>query len=444
MTSPARISPALAAWSLIALAAGLLLGTVGQITGARIFWDLSGTTAPLGTLWIHALQMVVVPLVIAQLLSALVAGGRASSAAALGGRALAWFIGLLLGTGALTLLASRRILDLYTPSTELVGSLRVESIPDAALEAARSSPMSLSEFLTSLIPQNAFQAVANGEILQILVFTVLVGLAAGCLPDEQRALLSRLFRASADTMMVLVSWVLWGTPIGVFSLILGLSLETGLETLNLLGAYIVALSGLLLVATALLYPLTSWIGRLPLRSFARSVAPAQLVAVSTQSSLASLPALVSGAQGRLGLSEEATGFVLPLCVSTFKLNQAISPLFKFLLLAHVFGIPLGAGDLGTFLLVTILLSFTVAGVPRGGGGFRTLPLYLAVGIPIEGVVILEAVKTIPDIFMTLLNVTADMSVAAMLTRKERTARGARTVAGVGVRAGLLGEESTGS
>ena len=90
-----------------------------------------------------------------------------------------------------------------------------------------------------------------------------------------------------------------------------------------------------------------------------------------------------------------------------------------MLLAHVFGIPLGAGDLATFLMVVVMLSFSVAGVPRGGGGFRSLPLYLAVGIPIEGVVILEAVKTIPDVFMTTLNVTADMSVATILTRKER-------------------------
>ncbi len=219
--------------------------------------------------------------------------------------------------------------------------------------------------------------------------------------------------------MILVSWILWGTPLGVFALILGLSLEAGLGAVSLLGWYVVVLCSLLIFTTLMLYPLTVALGRTTFRQFARSAAPAQLVAVGTQSSLASLPALIEGGRTHMRLPDHATGFVLPLCVSTFKLNQGISPLFKFLLLAHFFGIPLGAGDVATFILVATLLSFGVAGVPRGGGGFKTLPLYLAVGIPIEAVVLVEAVKTIPDFFMTLLNVTADMSAATVLTRDSR-------------------------
>jgi Na+/H+-dicarboxylate symporter len=114
-----------------------------------------------------------------------------------------------------------------------------------------------------------------------------------------------------------------------------------------------------------------------------------------------------------------TGFVLPLSVSTFKVNRTISSTTKLLFLAHVFAVPLGAAELATFLVTALILSFSSVGVPGGGSAFRTLPAYLAAGVPIEGIVILEAVDTIPDIFKTLTNVTGDMSAATILSRTER-------------------------
>ncbi len=417
MSSRARFSPSLAKWSLAALAVGLGLGLLGQATRAPFLWALSGAVAPLGTIWINALQMVVIPLVVTQLLAALVRPEGDSSVGRLGGHTLGLFLAFLLVGGTVTLLVTPSLLGLYTVSPDFMASWRIESIPAAALEAARSKPMDLGRWLIELVPRNPFEAAAQGNILQMLVFTVLLGVAASRLPARQRGLLAGPLQALADAMMVLVSWVLWGTPVGVFSLILGLSLGTGLGVLGLLAVYVVLLSGLLILVTIALYPLTAVLGRVSLRSFARGAAPAQLVAAGTQSSLASLPALIEGAQNRLRLPPQVTSFVLPLSVSSFKLNQVISPTFKFLFLAHVFGIPLGVGEMATFLLVTLLLSFGVAGVPRGGGGFRTLPLYVAAGIPIEGVVLLEAVKTIPDVFMTVLNVTADLSVATILGRR---------------------------
>jgi Na+/H+-dicarboxylate symporter len=180
--------------------------------------------------------------------------------------------------------------------------------------------------------------------------------------------------------------------------------------------YVILTCALLLVATALLYPLTVGLGRVgPLR-FAKAFLPAQIVGASTQSSLAALPALVEGASTELDLPEESTGFVLPLCVASFKLNLAVSQPVDLLFLALVFGVPLGLGDIVAFMSGVILVSFGSPGVPRGAG-FSTLPFYLMVGVPIEGVVIVEAVKSIPDIFFTVLNVTADMSVATILGKR---------------------------
>jgi Na+/H+-dicarboxylate symporter len=161
------------------------------------------------------------------------------------------------------------------------------------------------------------------------------------------------------------------------------------------------------------------IGRVSIGAFARAVAPAQLVAVSTRSSIASLPALVEGARTNLDLPESSTSFVLPLTVSLFKVNRTISATSKLLFLAHVYALPLSSGTIVTFIASVVVLSFTSIGVPNGGSAFKTLPAYLAAGLPIEGIIMAEAVETIPDIMKTVLNVTGDMSAAALLSRASR-------------------------
>jgi len=179
--------------------------------------------------------------------------------------------------------------------------------------------------------------------------------------------------------------------------------------------------------TILLYPFTAVAGRVSIPRFAKAVAPAQLVAVGSRSSLASLPALVAGGQQHLGLPPSATGFVLPLAVASFKLNRVVSGPVKLLFLAHVFQLSLGLPQLAAFLATEIILSFSTVGIPSMGS-VRSIPAYLAAGIPVEAVLLLNAVDTIPDVFKTLTNVTADMSAATILSRRERRAAAASSIA----------------
>ena len=150
--------------------------------------------------------------------------------------------------------------------------------------------------------------------------------------------------------------------------------------------------------------------------------------------MAALPALVEGGRTHLGLPAPSTGFVLPLAVSLFKINRPISSLVKLFFVAHIYGIRLTAAAVATFVVTEVLMSFTSAGVPLGGMSFKSLPAYAAAGVPIEGVVILEAVESIPDVFKTVLNVTVDMSVAAILSRagRSRPAAGALPAPGSAV------------
>jgi Na+/H+-dicarboxylate symporter len=220
-------------------------------------------------------------------------------------------------------------------------------------------------------------------------------------------------------MLVCIRWILVLTPVGVFVFIFLFALNTGGEGAGVLGSFVVIVSGLLLLCTMLLYPVSSLLGRTTMRTFARAAAPAQLVGVSTRSSIASLPALIEGARDRLHLPEPATGFVLPFSVSVFKLNRTISSTAKLIFLAHIYGVALSPTTLAAFLVTVIVLSFSTVGIPSGGLAFKTLPAYLAAGLPIEGLVVAEAVDAIPDIFKTLLNVTADMSAATLLSRSSR-------------------------
>jgi proton glutamate symport protein len=173
------------------------------------------------------------------------------------------------------------------------------------------------------------------------------------------------------------------------------------------------------VMLAVLYLVVGAFGRVSIWRFARAVLPAQVVAFSSRSSLASLPALVEGARDELGLPAEITGFVLPLSVSVFKLSAAIDWALGGLFVAHLYGITLGATQIAMLAAGSVVLSASTPGIPSGGLLIQA-PLYAAVGLPVEGLGILIAVDTIPDMVKTAMNVTADLGVATILGRSLRT------------------------
>ena len=404
--------------SLAALASGLVLGVLGRRSGSSVIAGLATALEPFGNIWVAALQLLVLPLVITHVLAAVVGAGDRESVGSLGGRALALFLGLLAVAGVFTVVAAPPLIRLLAPAAP---SLDIAVPASVAARASGGGDASFSEWLSGLVPTNIFDAAARGDLLPILLFTALFGVAVRQLDEQYRDPMRRVFQGAAEAMLACVRWVLTVTPVAVFILTLSFSLQAGGAGAQMLAAFALVVSALMLLFTALLYPLSALLGGTGITTFARAVAPAQLVAVSTRSSLASLPALVDGARAHLRLPPSATSFVLPLSVSVFKLNRTISSPVKLLFLAHVYQVTITPQTMVVFVLTVMLLSFTSAGIPSGGVAFKTLPVYLAAGVPIEGVIILEAVETIPDIFKTLLNVTGDMSVATILTRQRRYA-----------------------
>src|SRR5258706_8692441 len=165
----------------------------------------------------------------------------------------------------------------------------------------------------------------------------------------------------------------------------------------------------------LLYPVVALVGGVSLGRFARAALPAQLIALSSSSSIASLPAMVEAAEGGLGLPGRVTGFVLPLAVSVFKVAAPVSWTIGALFVAWFYGIELHLQQLAIIAVASVFLAFAAPGVPRGA--FLMLaPLFLAVGLPVEGIGILIAVDALPDIFATVLNVTGDLAAVAIVGR----------------------------
>ena len=413
----ARRLPGPTVLALLALALGTALGAVAAATGSRPLATVVDGLAPLGTLWVNAIRMTLVPLVVSMLVTSVAGVADVRAVGRLGARALVWFVVLLVGCAVISALAAPALFRHVPVDAHAAAALRAHA---GAVASAPAEVPTVGGFLTGLVPVNPIKAAADGAMLPLIVFTLLFAAAVTRLAPEPRALVTGFFRAASEAMLVVVGWVLALTPVGVFALAAGLGRDLGAGAIGAVGGYVLILCGLITVVTLLCYPVAALFGRVSVRTFARAVLPAQAVAVSSRSSLASLPALIAGFRaaygGSLGERPAVTGFVLPLAVSTFKLDTPVADLAGPLFLAHLYGVPLGPGQIATMTLVTIAMSFSNPGIPSGGLFVVTAPVLLAVGLPLEGIGLLIAADAIPDVFNTLVNVTGDMTVATILAR----------------------------
>jgi Na+/H+-dicarboxylate symporter len=396
---------------ILALLLGLLLGA------SLPHWPQTADAVlavldPLGTLWLNALRMTVLPLVVALLITGIGCPVQ-SAGAGLTARAMGYFVALLAAAALLSALLSTLFLYLWPVAAGSAAALRAGA---AAGHAVLPPLPGLGQWLVGLIPANPFEAAATGAMLPLVVFALLFGFAAARIEPGRRALLLEFFHAIAETLFVLVRGVLWTAPVGVFALTLGVGYRGGFNAAGAIGHYLVLSCGLSIVLTLLLYPVAMVGGRLSLRQFMRAAAPAQVVAFSTQSSLAALPAMLAG-MAQLPGREAAANVVLPLAVSLFRITSPLVNLGIVLFIAHVYGIPIGAGAMAAGVLLAVVTSWSVVGLPSQITFFNTtVPMSLAMGVPLELLPLLLAVEVLTDIFRTVGNVTADLVVTAILTR----------------------------
>ena len=404
---------------LVGLAAGLAGGLAVAASRNAALLRAADLIVPAGTLWVNAIRMTVIPLVVSLLITGVASASDVSTIGRIGGRTLAVFLAMLVGA---TLVALPLGIGAFAWLSHLITER--PDLPPGAAEAATSlaagaTAVGFSNWLTSLIPTNPVAAAANGAMLPLILFSLLLAVAIARGPAEGREVLLRFFRAVSDAMLVMVDWIVWLAPIGVFALMLPLGAHGGAGFAGAVGFYIVAYSVGSVIFILLLYPALAIAARVSVRDFARALLPAQLIAFSSSSSIAALPALVRGAEEDLALPTEVTGFVLPLAVSTFKFAAPVSWTFGALFVAWFYHVPLGVTAYATIAFAAIFLAFAVPGVPRGA--FLMLaPLFLAIGLPVEGIGILIAVDAIPDLFATVLNASGDLAAAVLVAKSGDT------------------------
>jgi Na+/H+-dicarboxylate symporter len=419
-------------WTLVALFAGLSIGFALHRRPTPEALAIVSLVRPVGLIWSNALQMTLIPLVVSQLVCgvAAMAGHQSSkSFGRLGGLSLLVFIAMLAAGSVFTLittppLVSRFKVDpaetaaLRAQASTLVAPLKSEggnSEKGAGDKGAAEKVAGFGAGVVALIPANPIKAAADGAMLPLIIFIILFALAVARIDEEPRRVLLHFFQALGDVAFVLVRWVLKPMPVGVFALALPMAANVGGVTIGAIGYFTFIDSLVALGLTLLLYLPALTLGRVSLLRFSRAAAPAQAVAVSSRSSLASLPAMLDGANRRLRLPVEVSGFVLPLCVSIFKASQPGGHLVKMLFIAHLYGIKLDLMQIFLFTVMVTIISFGVAGLP-GVGTTKSIPVYLAAGIPLEAILFLNAVDAVPDIFRTLANVTGDLSALTIVAR----------------------------
>ncbi|MFN8574026.1 MAG: dicarboxylate/amino acid:cation symporter [Gemmatimonadaceae bacterium] len=399
--------------------AALVLGFLGGVLAAAYPSGLLTTAVrviePVGTLWVNAIRMTVIPLVVSLLITGVASSLDARAVRSLTGRSFVTFFSLLLVAAVFGLVVVPGLFAWLSLDPAAVAALRASS---GATAAAPSSVPTFTDWLVNIVPTNPIKAAADGAMLPLVVFAIAFGVALLQVPAERRDAVVSFFRSVGDAMLVVVRALIAIAPIGVFALMLPLASRTGSAVAGALGYYVLAMALACTGLIAILYVFTWVVARVPFARFAKAVFPAQAVAVSTSSSLASLPALIDGAERTMGVPKETTGVVLPLAVSTFKIGSPLVWMVAVVFLSRFYGVPLAPTQYLLVSATALLSSFSVPGVPHGWL-LVISPLLVTMNIPAEGIGMLIAVDAIPDIFATTLNVTADMVAVATVHRTTR-------------------------
>lgn len=402
----------LSAQVLLALILGLGAGAAAQAWGLPGGRGTADFISAIGQLWLNALRMTIIPLVFSLLVTGIASIADAARTGRLALRAMVLFGLFILGATLYAVAVSYGLLSLWPINPEGAERL-LASQPDAPDGLGVAAPF--GEFLKTIAPSNPIRAAVEDAILGIVVFAVFFGFATSQMTERLRAPLVTFFEAVGEAMIIIVRWVLKAAPIGVFALALGVGLTAGASAAGVLLHYVTVISLACIGIGLVFYPLVMILGRVSLGRFARAAAPAQVVAFSTQSSLASLPVMVERAVDDLGVRRATAGLVLPLAVAVFRITSPVANLGVALYCAHLFGLQPSMGQLGAAMLTAMLISIGTVGLPGQVSFFASIaPICIAMGVPLEMLPLLLAVEVIPDIFRTLGNVTADMAVARMV------------------------------
>jgi proton glutamate symport protein len=398
-----------------ALVVGLLLGIVSPHWTEPLRSGVGATASIVGGLWLKALEMTVVPLIVGLLVTGIAQSAEAARGGRIAGRAVLWIVIFSTASAVIGAALILLFLRLFPLSTSSVDALR-SAIAGAQPIHAQAASGSVAGFFKALVPDNIVSAAANSDILPLVVATLLFALAVSRIAPRRRASLVDFFTGLTDAFLVIIGWILMLAPIGVLALAFGLGAAAGGAAFAALVHYIALVSAVGLVITIAAYPVAVIGGRVPLARFSRALLPPQGIAISTRSSLACLPAMLSGAR-QLGLRDEVVDVTLPIAVALFRATGPAMNTAVAIYVAYAVGLHPGPGAIVAATLVGAVMSYPAISLPGEISYISSIaPIALALGAPIAPLALLVAVEMIPDIIRTLGNVCADVAVTAVVDR----------------------------
>lgn len=398
-------------WALAGLLAGLALGAlIGSRSGAAL-----GVASFVGTLWLNALKMTVIPLVVALLIVGIAKSHEAAAAGRIAGRSVLWIVIICTASAIFGALAILALTAMFPLPRETAMGLQTAL---AGIEKSSAPVAGVADFFKGVIPDNVFAAATNGDILPLVVFSVLFALALARVSETGRKAIVGLFDAIADALLVIIAWVLAIAPIGVFALAYTVGTAAGGSAFAGLGHYVVLISLIGILVTLAGYPLAAIAGGVGFIRFTKAMIAPQAVAVSTRSSLASLPAMLAATR-TLQLREQVADVTLPIAVALFRATGPAMNTAVAFYVAHWLGLHPTVPQMIAATAVGAVMSYGAVSLPGEVSFISSIaPIAMALGVPIAPLALLVAVEMIPDIVRTLGNVCLDVALATVVNRGE--------------------------
>ena len=402
-------------WALAALFAGLVLGLSADAWSAGAHDAALSVASFVGTLWLNGLKMTVIPLVVTLLVTGVAKSAEAARAGRIAARSVMWIVIVCTVSAIFGAVATLLLTHAFPLPPSTADALRGALV---SIEQRPTGPLpGVADFFKGVIPPNVIAAASNGDVLPLVVFALLFALALTRIGEAARRSVVGLFEAIADALLVIIRWVLWVAPLGVFALAFGVGSEAGGAAFAGLGHYI-ALVSIVGVLWMILggYPLGILGGARRPQDFAKAMIGPQAVAISTRSSLASLPAMLTAAQS-LGIRPRVADVSLPLAVALFRSTGPAMNVAVAFYVAHWLGLHPTPAQMLAAVAVGAVMSYGAVSLPGEITFISSIaPIAMALGVPIAPLALLVAVEMVPDIFRTLGNVTFDVALAAVVDK----------------------------
>jgi proton glutamate symport protein len=398
----------------------------GNSGAAWLFGFAKKLTWLIGELFKRGLQFIAAPIILLAMVQAITSLGDLRKLGRLGGKT----IGIFACTAVLSVLVGLLLVNLVQPGGErfIDGATREKlnaTFNPESAEAKKAAELQQTakstdpwNLLRDAMPTNPFKALAEGDMLQIVVFAVMLGVALALLPRAKTAPLLAVLEALSEGFIGIVRGIMRVAPVAVFCLIVPIVAALGWATLTSLGAYCLTVLAGLAVIQFVIYPaVVLFIGRMPLSRFFRGIAQVQMVAFSSSSSAATLPVTIQNVRDKLGVPAETTSFV---CALGAKINmdgtalmQAVATVF----LAQFYGMELSVPQQASIVFTAVVSAIGTPGIPSGGMVMLVVVLQ-SVGVPAGGIAMILAVDRVLDMCRTVVNVTGDAAVSVAVARLE--------------------------